>query len=194
MHLLRSIARKYPSFDYNKCKGVHDIHGFSNPLLARTESIRIWWVMNWPHRQKIIETLPFKPNISLKLWKAVAFGSHVNLQDFTYKNLLSSIKEAEDEHILQSAKGGTISIKRRSYHTIFADISEWLLAFKAYMNAVLIIYENREHELNAYRDHISKLCLRQNFHAVMSYDEDRRVTLITNWDSTLLGLRNRGRG
>ncbi|CAG8714272.1 4468_t:CDS:2, partial [Ambispora leptoticha] len=89
-----------------------------------------------------------------------------------------------------SAEGDTISIKRHSCHTAFADISEWLLAFKAYIDAVLIIYENREQELNTYRDHISELCLKQSFYTVMSYDEDRRVTLVTNRDSTLLDRKN----
>ncbi|CAG8526072.1 21760_t:CDS:2 [Dentiscutata erythropus] len=53
-------------------------------------------------------------------------------------------------------------------------------------DAVLVIYENRKHKLNAYVDHISKLCLRHSFHAVMSYDENHRVILVTNRDSTLL--------
>ncbi|CAG8722058.1 24795_t:CDS:2 [Gigaspora rosea] len=76
--------------------------------------------------------------------------------------------------------GGTISIKRQSCHTTFVDFSEWLLAFKAYMDAVLVIYGNREHELNSYRDHINELYLKQSFHAITSYDEDHRITLVTN--------------
>ncbi|CAG8718002.1 14254_t:CDS:1 [Cetraspora pellucida] len=53
------------------------------------------------------------------------------------------------------------------------------------MDAVLIIYGNREQELNSYRDHINKLCLQQSFHAVMAYDEDCRVSAVTNRDLTL---------
>ncbi|CAG8807117.1 10916_t:CDS:2, partial [Gigaspora margarita] len=36
------------------------------------------------------------------------------------------------------------------------------------------------------QDHINELCLQQSFHAVMAYDEDRRVTAVTNRNSTLL--------
>ncbi|CAG8789714.1 10410_t:CDS:2, partial [Cetraspora pellucida] len=97
--------------------------------------------------KQIIETLLYKPNISAKLWKAIAFGSYVNLQEFLYKNLLASMKENDDEPVLQSTKG--------------------------------------EQELNNYRDHVNELCLKQNFYAIMSYDEDRKVTLVTNQDTTL---------
>ncbi|RIB05488.1 hypothetical protein C2G38_2253785 [Gigaspora rosea] len=151
-----------------------------------TESIRLWWVTNWQEGKQIIESLPFKPNISTKLWKSIAFGSYVNLQEFSYKNLLITMKEAEDDPVLQSTEGGSISIKKRPRHTAFSDISEWLLAFKSYMDAVLVIYENREQELNGYRDHINELCLRQSFHAVMAYDKNCRVTAVTNHNSTLL--------
>ncbi|RIB03199.1 hypothetical protein C2G38_2049453 [Gigaspora rosea] len=62
----------------------------------------------------------------------------------------------------------------------------WLLAFKAYMDAVLVLYENREQELNAYRDHINELCIKHDFLAVLGYDEDQRIALIMNRDITLL--------
>ncbi|RIB19563.1 hypothetical protein C2G38_2306651 [Gigaspora rosea] len=117
--LIRVVSRKYPSFDYAKFKNLCEVQGFSNPFAARTESIQFWWVTNWTEGQKLIKTLPYKPNISSKLWKAIAFRS------------------------------------------------------------------NREHEFNSYWNHINELCLKQNFHAVMSYDEDRRITLVTNRDSTL---------
>ncbi|CAG8529143.1 2180_t:CDS:2 [Cetraspora pellucida] len=118
--------------------------------------------------------------------ETIAFGLYTNLQEFSYTNLLDNIKKAKDEPTLQSTEGGTISVKRWSQHTVFNDISEWLLAFKAYMDTVLVIYENREQELNTYRDHINELCLKQSFHAAMFYDEDRRVTLVTNRDSNFL--------
>ncbi|CAG8741951.1 20067_t:CDS:2, partial [Cetraspora pellucida] len=159
LHLFKPTRHKYPSFDYSKFKGIYDIQGFTNPHAAKTE---------------------------IKLWKAIAFGLYTNLQEFSYTNLLDNIKEAEDEPTLQSTEGGTISIKRQLQHTVFNNISEWLLAFKAYMDTVLVIYENREQELNTYQDNINELCLKQSFHAVMSYDEDQRVTLVTNRDSTLL--------
>ncbi|CAG8608848.1 15906_t:CDS:2 [Cetraspora pellucida] len=93
--------------------------------------------------------------------------------------------ENDDEPVLQLTEGGHISIKCQACHTIFSDISEWLLAFKLYMDAVLIIYENREQKLNNYRDHINELCLKQNFYTVMSYNKDYRITLVTNQDTTL---------
>ncbi|RIB28252.1 hypothetical protein C2G38_2028672 [Gigaspora rosea] len=130
VQLFKMTPRKYPSFDYTKFKNMYEVQGFSNPQAARTEMIRLWWVTNWSEGQKMIESLPYKPSISIKLWKAVAFGSYVNLQDFTHKNMLSNIKEMDDEPILQT-EGGTISVKKCTRHMAFADISEWLLVFKS---------------------------------------------------------------
>ncbi|RIB19853.1 hypothetical protein C2G38_2180739 [Gigaspora rosea] len=53
------------------------------------------------------------------------------------------------------------------------------------MEAILIIYDLREQELNVYRDHNNTLCIKQEFSAVAAYDEDRRLHLTTNRDSTL---------
>ncbi|CAG8718013.1 14255_t:CDS:1 [Cetraspora pellucida] len=122
--VLKSTSRKYPSINYAQFNHMHEIQSFSNPHAARTESIRIWWVTNWQEGKQIIESLPHKPNISTKLWKVIAFGSYINLQEFSYKNLLITIKETEKEPVLQSAEGGSISIKRRSRHAAFLDISE----------------------------------------------------------------------
>ncbi|RIB11592.1 hypothetical protein C2G38_2042541 [Gigaspora rosea] len=44
--------------------------------------------------------------------------------------------------------GKTIAIRKRNHTTRFTDIAEWLLVFKAYVEAILIIYESREQELS----------------------------------------------
>ncbi|RIB17453.1 hypothetical protein C2G38_2313763 [Gigaspora rosea] len=62
---------------------------------------------------------------------------------------------------------------------------EWLLAFKSYMDAVLIIYPAREQELNTYRDNINMFCVKHDFSAVAVYDEDKRLHLTINQDTTL---------
>ncbi|RIB18964.1 hypothetical protein C2G38_2036468 [Gigaspora rosea] len=93
LHLIKVISQKYLFFDYTKFKNICEVQGFSNPYAARTESIQFWCVTNWAEGQKLIETLPYKLNISAKLWKTIAFGSYMNLQDFTYKSLLSSIRD-----------------------------------------------------------------------------------------------------
>ncbi|RIB27620.1 hypothetical protein C2G38_2029197 [Gigaspora rosea] len=54
------------------------------------------------------------------------------------------------------------------------------------MDAVLVIYEIREQELNMYRDHINELCMRYEFTAVLRYDEEQRVALVMDRDSTLM--------
>ncbi|CAG8465336.1 7618_t:CDS:2, partial [Dentiscutata heterogama] len=74
--------------------------------------------------------------------------SFFNLQDFAYKNIVNNVKYEDENTVLQISESGTISIKKRTRNTAFRDISEWLMAFKAYMEAVLILYENREQELN----------------------------------------------
>ncbi|CAG8539498.1 14107_t:CDS:10 [Dentiscutata heterogama] len=115
--------------------------------------------------QKRIEMLPKKPSLPNKLWKTIAFSQYINLQEFIYKNLINNIKQANEETVLQAAEGGVIAIKKQKQSTTFDNISEWLLAFKAYMDAVLIIYENCEQELNTYRDHINELCTKYKFSA-----------------------------
>ncbi|RIB23858.1 hypothetical protein C2G38_2032377 [Gigaspora rosea] len=92
----------------------------------------------------------------------------------------------EQRYSARSADGGAIYIRKRKRNAAFENISEWLLAFKAYMDAVLIIYENREQELNTYKDHINELCMKYEFAAVMRYDEERRVALVMDRDSTLI--------
>ncbi|CAG8819898.1 567_t:CDS:2, partial [Cetraspora pellucida] len=156
-------ARKFPTINYSIIKNMPTIQGFLNPKAAETERIRSWWVMNWKKGQKMIEMIPQKPTVTYKLWKALAFGSFVNLHEFIHKNLIDSAKEMNDDTTLETSD-----------------------AFKAYMDAVLMLYENREQELNTYRDHINELCIKYEFTAVMEYDEDHRVALVTDRDSTLL--------
>ncbi|CAG8621131.1 13909_t:CDS:2, partial [Cetraspora pellucida] len=178
-------ARRFLAINYSIIKNMPTVQGFSNPKAVETERIRSWWVMNWKEGQKMIKMIPQKPTLTHKLWKALAFGSFVNLHEFIHKNLIDSMKEMNDNTTLETSEGGMISIKKRKHNTTFGNISEWLLAFKAYMDAVLMLYKNREQELNTYRDHINELCIKYEFAAVMEYDEDRRVALVMDRDSTL---------
>lgn len=130
----------------------------------------------------MIEMLPQKPSLTNKVWKSLAFGSFINLQEFSHKNIIDNVRHMGEETVLQASDGGAISIKKRSRGSGFQNISEWLLAFKAYMDAVLILYENQEQELNAYRDHINELCVKHDFSAILGYDEDRRIALVMNRD------------
>ncbi|RIB18008.1 hypothetical protein C2G38_2037259 [Gigaspora rosea] len=136
-------------------------------------------------RQKALEMLPNKPNLPPRLWKAIAIRNYVDLAEFRYKSLKANMKYNDEDHSLQTSEGGVIAIRKRSHPQKFTDIAEWLLAFRAYMEAILIIYDLREQELNAYRDHINTLCIKQEFSAVAAYDEDQRLHLTTNRDSTL---------
>ncbi|CAG8684688.1 7051_t:CDS:2, partial [Cetraspora pellucida] len=117
--------------------------------------------------QKIIELLPIKPSLPNKTWKLLAFGSFINFQDFAYKNIVNSMKYESKDTVLQTSKSGAISTKKRTRSTSFKDISEWLMAFKAYIESVLMLYKNHEQELNAYCDYINELCMRYDFAAVI---------------------------
>ncbi|RIB27508.1 hypothetical protein C2G38_2137789 [Gigaspora rosea] len=180
------MGRKYPTINYEAVKEILSVQGFQNPKAAETERIRLWWVMNWTEGQKIIETIPQKPSLYNKLWKTVALGAFVNLHEFMQKSLIDSTKDMNDDTALEMIDGGAIYIRKQKRSAVFENISEWLLAFKAYMDAVLIIYENREQELNTYRDYINELCVIYKFAAVMRYHEERRVALVMDRDSTLL--------
>ncbi|CAG8654969.1 5035_t:CDS:2 [Cetraspora pellucida] len=109
------------------------------------------------HGQKSIEILPTKPSLPTCLWKTIAVGNYIDLHEFAYTNLKTSLKNNIDEQTLQASEGGIIAICKRN-----------------------------QQELNAYHNHINTLCIRQEFSAVITYDEDRRLGLTMNRDSTLL--------
>ncbi|RIB18397.1 hypothetical protein C2G38_2184699 [Gigaspora rosea] len=81
-----------------------------------------------------------------------------------------------EDTVLQTSEGGVVIIKKQKQNILLENISDWLIAFKAYMDAVLIIYGNRELELNTYWDHINELCATYKFSAIMAYDEDPGLT------------------
>ncbi|RIB25384.1 hypothetical protein C2G38_2165987 [Gigaspora rosea] len=112
----------------------------------------------------MIKIIPQKPSLGNKLWKTVALSAFMNLHKFMQKSLIDNAKEMNDDMALEMANGSTIYIRKQKHSAVFENILEWLLAFKAYMDAVLIIYENREQELNTYRDHINKLCEEYRIH------------------------------
>ncbi|RIB12225.1 hypothetical protein C2G38_2258749 [Gigaspora rosea] len=145
----KPMTRKYPTINYEALKEILTIQGFQNIKAAKTERIWLWWVMNWTEGQKMSETLTQKPSLSNKLWKTVAFGAFVNLQEFMQKSLMESTKDMNDDTALEMSEGGTIYVRKRKRAMGFEGISEWLLAFKAYMDVVLIIYKNCEQELNS---------------------------------------------
>ncbi|CAG8689954.1 23440_t:CDS:2, partial [Gigaspora rosea] len=101
-----------------------------------------------------------KPSLTNEIWKSLAFGLFSNLQEFSHKNMMDNIKHMGENTILQTTD--------------------------AYMDAVLVLYENREQELNAYRDYINELYIKHNFTAVLGYDKDRRIALIMNQNIMLL--------
>ncbi|CAG8458972.1 22447_t:CDS:2 [Cetraspora pellucida] len=186
MICLKSTHRKYPSIEYTDIENLPPVQGFNNPQAALIERIRLWWILNWHEGQKAIEMILNKPNLPIRLWKAIAFGSYADLHEFTHKNIKLFLKNNDEDQTLTTAEEGTIAIRKRNQSHKFNNISEWLLAFKSYMDAVLIIFDTREQELNTYRDHINSLCIKQEFDAVLTYDEDRRLHLTINRDTTLL--------
>ncbi|RIB18178.1 hypothetical protein C2G38_2185323 [Gigaspora rosea] len=143
------------------------IHGFHNKKAIETEQIRLY-----------------------KLWKAIALGLFVDLQEFLPKNLINNIKFMNEDTVLQTLEEGTLAIRKQKQSNTFESISEWLLAFKAYMDAVLIVYENREPELNTYRDHINELCKNRDIENegrnfdMAAVKRSREEGRYNNWTST----------
>ncbi|RIB26426.1 hypothetical protein C2G38_2138292 [Gigaspora rosea] len=177
---VKAFTRTYPSLDYSDLANLPLVYGFQNNQAASVEQIRLWWVLNWNEGQKIIEMLPNKPNLLSRLWKAIAIGFYVDLNEFGYRNLKANLKNNDDEQTLHTTEGGIIAIRKRSHPQKFTNIAEWLLAFKSYMDSVLIIYPMREQEFNTYRDNINTLCVKHDFLAVASYDKDKRLYLTIN--------------
>lgn len=185
LSVTRNKAHKYPSINYTTLKQLPVVQGFTNPLAANIESKRLWWVANWTEGNKVIEMLSGKPNLTTRLWKSIAFSAYIELQEFAYKNMKASAKFHHEELPLQTSEEGYLTIRKRLTYNRFNDISEWILAFRSCAEAVLIIYKDREQELNFYCDHIKNLCIRYDFTAVMAYDEDRHLALAMDQDTTL---------
>ncbi|RIB01699.1 hypothetical protein C2G38_2150334 [Gigaspora rosea] len=95
-----------------------------------------------------------------------------HMHEIAYKSIKQFLKSNEEDYMLVTIESRTIAIRKRSCTTKFADIAKWLLAFKLYVEAVLIIYDIREHKLNAYRNYINTLCINQEFSAILTYDKD----------------------
>ncbi|RIB30244.1 hypothetical protein C2G38_2153110 [Gigaspora rosea] len=106
-------TRKFPAIDYTAFKQLPVIQGLSNPKAIETERIRAWWVMNWAEGQRLIEMLPRKPSLTNRVWKALALGSFINLQEFAYKNMVDNVKYMDEDTVLQTAENGVISVKKR---------------------------------------------------------------------------------
>lgn len=92
--------------------------------MAETESIRLWWVLNWNEDQKAIEMLACKPNLTSQVWKSIAFGAYIDLQEFFHINIKANVKYLSENTPLQVSKGGYISIWKQNIHRKFYDISE----------------------------------------------------------------------
>lgn len=115
----------------------------------------------------------------------ITFGAYVNIQEFAYRNMRANAKLHYDDILLQASDRGYITIRKHTLYSKFNDIAKWLIAFGSYMKAILIIYYKREAELNVYRNHISNLCIKYKFTAVMAYNEDRQLALAIDRDTTL---------
>ena len=60
------------------------------------------------------------------------------------------------------------------------------MAWKYYIDLVLIIYPHRIGEMHGYISLLSEFTKDFYLYAVMQYDRDRRIKLAEKWDSTLL--------
>ncbi|CAG8643192.1 1999_t:CDS:2 [Dentiscutata erythropus] len=106
---------------------------------------------------------------------------NLNINDNqTFTQSSNILKNNEEDHTLLTTESGTITLRKYNWSQKFTDIAEWLLAFKSYMKAILVIYNIREQELNTYRDYISTLCIKQEFVVVINYDENRHIHLTMN--------------
>ncbi|RIB16279.1 hypothetical protein C2G38_2143173 [Gigaspora rosea] len=105
-------TRKFSVINYTAFKQLPAVQGLNNPKARETERIRAWWVMNWAEGQKLIEMLPYKPSLTNRVWKVLALGTFINLQEFAYKNMVDNVKYMEEDMVLQTAENGVISVKK----------------------------------------------------------------------------------
>lgn len=129
--------------------------------------------------------LACKPNLTSQVWKSIAFGAYIDLQEFFHINIKANVKYLSENTPLQVSKGGYISIWKQNIHRKFYDISEQILVFRSYIEAILILCSNRKQVLNYYHNHISTMCTKYEFSAVMSYDKDRQLEITINHDLIL---------
>ncbi|CAG8550249.1 6858_t:CDS:2 [Cetraspora pellucida] len=65
--------------------------------------------------QKSIEILSTKPSLSTYLWKTIEVSNYIDLNEFAYTNLKTSLKNNVDKQILQTSEGGIITIYKQNY-------------------------------------------------------------------------------
>ncbi|CAG8594064.1 17551_t:CDS:2 [Gigaspora margarita] len=100
---VKSGNYKFPVMEYKTIKNLLVVHNFS---------------------QKTIEILACKPNLISQVWKSIAFGAYIDLQEFSYKNIKANVKYLSEDTPLQVSNGGYISIQKCNIHGKFYDISE----------------------------------------------------------------------
>ncbi|CAG8764771.1 19039_t:CDS:2, partial [Gigaspora rosea] len=105
-----------------------------------------------------------KANLSNKLYKTVAFGTFVNLQEFMQKSLMNSAINIKNNIALEMFDSSAIYIRKQKYIMGFENILE---------------------------DHINELCMKYEFIAVMKYDENKqkssRIDITTQHEQIYYG-------
>ncbi|CAG8763481.1 14769_t:CDS:2, partial [Gigaspora margarita] len=162
----KATGRKFLSFVYTFKDNTQEIQGVINEKAIKTEQIHLC--------------------LSNKIWKTIALGLFADLQKFAQKNLMNNVKAMNEDTVLQTSEDGVVMIKKQKQSTVIKNISDWLIAFKAYMDTIFTIYGNCKSELNTYRDQINELCTKYKFSTVMAYDENQKIALVINRDLTLI--------
>jgi len=179
-----------------------------DPIAREIEKTRLWWSANFKKEgwNRILNK-PSKPaNVSRSIWQTVAYNHFMELTLLSQSSVENFIKannntlkaSLDDDartvviiHPLQEIPFNNESaINGQSWkytnNLYFPTLHEWYIAWKFYIDLVLILYPHRLGEMHGYISILSEFAKDLNLQAVMWYDRDRRIKLVERRGSTLL--------
>src|ERR1043165_8406696 len=197
------IDYKDPNYD-----PTSELDQIINPIAKETERTRLWWTTNFKKEgwNRILNK-PSKPaNIPRSVWQTIAYNqfmdlmllSQISIENYNKANNNTFDTNLDDDTrtvvIVQSSQTTAINTdlafhgqtRKSSSNLYFYTWHEWYMAWKLYMDLVLIIYPHRVGELHGYVSILTEFSKDFNIHAVMRYDRDRRIKLAEKRESTLL--------
>ena len=179
-----------------------------DPIARETEKTRLWWSENFKKEgwNRILNK-PSKPaNVPRSIWQTIAYNhfmkltllSQSSVENFTKANNNTLEANIDDDArtvvIINPSQtmpfnyeANVLGQTRRHTNSLyFPTWHEWYIAWKFYIDLVLIIYSHRVGEMHGYISILSEFAKDFNLYAVMRYDRDRRIKLVERRGSTLL--------
>ncbi len=192
---------KFSPLDYssNSYNPESELASIIDPTAKTTERIRLWWTSNFKKEGwKQILNKPCKPaNVPRSIWQIIAFNQFMELTSLSQQAIANFSKDSLSQDCYNEPSEVIVTVRslylpdnsqNRKYNNnlLFMSWHEWFMAWQFYADMVLMLYPHRAIELQGYIRILSDFLRDFHFHAVMSFDRDRRLRLVEQRNTTLL--------